>query len=112
METESPSARELGGSLGDLPAPSGSAATLATQFDLLSDPSRLQIIQALAAATAAGEMALPFSDLCGRTDIEDTGQFNYHLNRLRGTFVEKDGAGYSLTQAGIAVGRLLLETDE
>jgi len=73
------------------------ADTLGTHFDLLGDETRLGIIHALYCEQRAGSTPIAFSALCDRTGIEDTGQFNYHLTRLCGPFVEKVPEGYSLT---------------
>lgn len=44
--------------------------------------------------------ALTFSELMERADIEDSGRFNYHLDKLVGPFVKKDSDGYSLRLPG------------
>ena len=81
---------------------------LASHFDLLSDESRLEIIGALyLTGSHSPSDPLPFSDLFERTGLTDTGQFNYHLRRLRGPFVEKTEDGYYLTTSGATIGRLL-----
>lgn len=81
---------------------------LASHFDLLSDESRLEIIGALyRAGSHSPSDPIPFSDLFDRTGLTDTGQFNYHLRRLRGPFVEKTDDGYCLTTEGATIGRLL-----
>ena len=65
-------------------------------FSLLGDETRIGIIQAL---WDVGDGA-SFSELRDRADIADSGQFNYHLGKLVGTFVRRDGNGYELTYAG------------
>lgn len=65
-------------------------------FSLLSDDSRVRILQAL--WETDGPMA--FSELREATGIRDSAQFNYHLNELVGQFVRKSPDGYDLTQAG------------
>lgn len=93
-------------------ATADSPGTLASQFDLLSDESRLQIIGALyRTGSRSPTETLPFSAIFDRTGIADTGQFNYHLRRLRGQFVEKAADGYYLTPAGTVVGRMLDGSD-
>ena len=64
-------------------------------FALLSDETRIDILREL---RAAGETA--YSDLRQQVGLRDSGQFNYHLDRLTGQFVTKTDAGYALTQAG------------
>lgn len=90
----------------------GPSEALASRFDLLSDETRLRIIAALYRGTDGKDLdRLSFSELCDRTGIRDTGQFNYHLNRLRDAFVEKRPDGYALTPAGVAVGRMLVAAE-
>lgn len=65
-------------------------------FSLLSDDTRVEILQALWAA----EDPVPFSELREAVGIGDSGQFNYHLDKLIDRFVRKTSTGYALTQAG------------
>lgn len=65
-------------------------------FDLLGQEIRLSIVRELGAA----EEPLVFSDLYERADVEDTGQFNYHLGKLVDRFVADTEEGYRLTAAG------------
>ncbi|MDY6764887.1 MAG: helix-turn-helix domain-containing protein [Halobacteria archaeon] len=48
---------------------------------------------------------VPYSELLAATDIQDKGQFNYHLGKLTDIFVEKRTEGYLLTHAGREVVR-------
>ena len=66
-------------------------------FSLLGDDLRLEILQTL---WETDDRRLPFSELYDAVDVDDTGQFNYHLDKLVGQFVAKTGDGYRLTQAG------------
>lgn len=45
----------------------------------------------------AEDDAVPFSDLRELVGVRDSGQFNYHLDKLVGPFIEQTGEGYSLT---------------
>jgi hypothetical protein len=72
-------------------------------FELLSDDTRVRIVSELFAARGS----LRFSTLCDRVGVEDTGRFNYHLERLRGALVAKDGEGYVLTPTGESYAELL-----
>jgi DNA-binding transcriptional ArsR family regulator len=65
-------------------------------FAVLGDETRLGILRAL------GEAAEPlsFSTLRDRVGVADSGQFNYHLEKVVGHFVEKDDDGYVLGRAG------------
>jgi|APHM01.1.fsa_nt_gi hypothetical protein len=65
-------------------------------FDLLSDDTRVAILRAL----WTGACPMTFSELRGAVGVADSGQFNYHLNKLVGQFVSKGDAGYELTTAG------------
>lgn len=66
-------------------------------FSLLGNEIRIEIIQAL---WRAGNDRVSFSELRDRTGVADSGQFNYHLDRLAETFVHRDEDGYELTYAG------------
>ena len=65
-------------------------------FGLLSNELRIEILRALGRSPDAG---MSFSDLFDRVDVSDSGNFNYHLNELRGSLVRKDET-YELTYAG------------
>ena len=67
-------------------------------FALLGNETRIDIIRAL------GEMSdesLSFSALRDRVNVADSGQFNYHLKELVGSFIRRTDEGtYALTYAG------------
>jgi hypothetical protein len=65
-------------------------------FDLLASDLRFDILRALNETNRP----LAFSELYEAVDVQDSGQFNYHLEKLVGPFVNKSEAGYSLTVAG------------
>jgi len=73
-------------------------ATLAPDdaFELLGNETRVRILQTLGTA----DEPVPFSELHDRVGLRDSGQFNYHLNRLVGHFLQKTDAGYELRRAG------------
>lgn len=86
----------------------------AEAFAALSDPTRVEILRALAARHREhpGERAVRFSTLRKAVGVRDSGRFRYHLEKLRDAFVRKveregenaDGAsGYRLTYAGAEV---------
>ncbi|MFC7139462.1 hypothetical protein ACFQMA_06365 [Halosimplex aquaticum] len=79
-------------------------AAVSDTFTLLSNETRVRILAALA---DADEETVRFSDLRTRVDVTDSGQFNYHLDRLRGDLVAKTDDGYALTESGRAVASLL-----
>jgi len=65
-------------------------------FDVVGDETRLQILRALAAADGP----LAYSELFDRVDYDDSANFTYHLNKLRGHFVRKTEEGYVPRIAG------------
>lgn len=74
-------------------------------FSALGNETRLGILLALWDAhdplrTSPG---LSFSTLRERVGTRDSGQFNYHLEKLLGEFIRKTGAGYTLTGAGMRI---------
>lgn len=72
-------------------------------FALLADANRFDIIRVLAEAS---EETLPFTELRRRSNFEDSGQFNYHLDQLVGPFIRKTEDGYGLRHAALIVYRL------
>lgn len=74
-------------------------------FRLLSDETRVAILRAL---WDASDETLSFTALRERVGNPNSGQFNYHLGKLRDHFVTKRGDGYRLTQAGREVVRAVL----
>lgn len=68
-------------------------------FSVLSDATRIEILQALWEA----DRAVSFSELRETVGVADSGQFNYHLDRLTDQFVRKTDDGYALAAAGIRV---------
>lgn len=65
-------------------------------YSLLGNDTRVKILQRLG---EAGE-PLPFSDLREAVGTADSGQFNYHVDKLAGHFIQKTDDGYELRQAG------------
>jgi len=68
-------------------------------FTVLGDTTRLSILQELGHA----EGPLPFNELRERIGYDDSGNFQYHLNKLRGHFVRQTDEGYELRQPGVRV---------
>jgi len=78
----------------------------ATAFAALGDPIRVTVLEALADGRrdAPEEPGLAFSELRKRAGVRDSGRFRYHLEKLRGPFVEQaDDGRYRLTYAGSEV---------
>ena len=70
----------------------------ADAFALLGDETRLEIVRTLAEWAAAEPPT--FAELRRSVGVDDPGRFNYHLGRLRGHFLVKDGESYRTTYAG------------
>jgi hypothetical protein len=73
----------------------------ADAFNSLSDPVRVELLCELWLEGRHDTVA--FTELQDAVGVRDSGRFNYHLTRLVGQFIEKDGGGYRLTAAGLAV---------
>jgi|APHM01.1.fsa_nt_gi hypothetical protein len=65
-------------------------------FAVLGDEIRMGILRALGRA----DQAVSFSTLYDRVDVDDSSQFNYHLDRMVGHFVARTDDGYRLDSAG------------
>lgn len=82
-------------------------------FKLLGNDTRMAILEALwadfdvEAYILGSQDPMPFSTLRDAADVDDVGNFNYHLGQLEGQFVqavENDaGKGYSLSPLGYSV---------
>lgn len=78
-------------------------------FQLLSDSTRLEILQALWETYDPIDPApMRFADLRERVGIDDPGQLNYHLNKLTTHFVRRTEDGYELREEGKRILRVLL----
>ncbi|MDZ7702189.1 MAG: ArsR family transcriptional regulator [Halobacteriales archaeon] len=76
----------------------------ADAFALIGDEIRLSILEALWRL----ETPARFSDVRQAADVADSAHFNYHLGKLRGTFVRKADSGYELRTAGQRVVQAVL----
>lgn len=65
-------------------------------FALLGNGTRIEILHVLGDV----DEPLAFSTLYDEVDMNDSGQFNYHLEKLVGHFVRKTADGYTLTRMG------------
>ncbi|MFB9807964.1 winged helix-turn-helix domain-containing protein [Haladaptatus pallidirubidus] len=61
-------------------------------FQLLADETRLEILFAL---WNAPEWTATFTELKDAVGMRDSGQFQYHLNQLAGTFIRQVDDGYT-----------------
>ncbi|MEF8884798.1 MAG: helix-turn-helix domain-containing protein, partial [Haloarculaceae archaeon] len=69
-------------------------------FAALADDTRVDILRAL---WSDEDQRATFSELREAVGMRDSGQFNYHLDKLVGRFVRKTDDGYELTLAGLYV---------
>ena len=71
-------------------------------FEVLGHDLRMGILEALAEKRAEEPRnpGVSFSELRDRVGIADSGQFNYHLDKLTDQFVQETAAGYELDAAG------------
>jgi len=72
-------------------------------FGRVANETRFDILRALWAAHNDGEEPAGFSALRRRSGVDDSGQFNYHLDQLRPHFARSVDEGYELTYAGTRV---------
>lgn len=81
-------------------------------FAALGSELRINILYTLwKAHDPPGATALSFAQLRERTEMRDSGNFNYHLKKLVGTFIEQTEDGYELREAGqIAIRSVLAGT--
>ncbi|WP_255150149.1 DUF7351 domain-containing protein [Halorarius halobius] len=73
---------------------------LEAAFSLVANDIRFRIVQELWEARQAEALPMPFSELFDSVDVQDSGQFNYHLDKLVPRFVRNVEDGYELTFAG------------
>ncbi len=69
----------------------------ADAFGALADDTRVDVLRAL---WETDDQSASFSELREAVGMRDSGQFNYHLDKLAGQFVRKTDGGYELTHAG------------
>lgn len=90
------------GTVADDPADVDDADRL-DPFVLVADETRARIVETLGDARVqrGSRPVLSFSELRSRADLDiPSSQFNYHLQRLRGRFVEKVEGGYRMRVEG------------
>lgn len=73
-------------------------------FSLLSDGTRVEILREVWVSPEP----LSFSELRESVGTEDSGLFNYHLDKLTGHFIRRGEDGYVFRQAGKEVVRAVL----
>lgn len=78
-------------------------------FLLFADETRVRILKALGDAWVEdwpGRRS--YSEVMDAVEAEDSGRFNYHLDRLVGRFVSHDGESYKLNFPGLVAYRTVL----
>ena len=89
-----------------------------TLFELFGNETRRRIMTALWREfefhryVTESQDPIAFGDLRSLTGIRDSGNFNYHLNKLIGTLVDKNEEGYVLTPLGYKLMRSIDRLDE
>ncbi|WP_224271037.1 winged helix-turn-helix domain-containing protein [Haloprofundus salinisoli] len=87
----------------------GTATVRNEAFQLLSDKTRLKILQTLWEVHDPTDPApIRFSDLRERVDVDDPGRLNYHLKKLSTHFVHHSDGGYELREAGKRIIRVVI----
>jgi hypothetical protein len=80
-------------------------------ISILGEETRMEIIVQLGKAWDERhhqQQKLRFSELMEAVGLTDSGQFNYHLDKLVGTFVAKSDDGYWLPNPGMKLYRLIV----
>ncbi|ELY77209.1 DUF7351 domain-containing protein [Natrinema gari] len=82
-------------------------------FALLGHKIRLDILRAFferyspvdpdSRSDVREQRTLSYAELMAATDMEDSGKFNYHLDKLRGVYIEEIAEGYVPTASAIAL---------
>jgi len=87
----------------DRGATDDSEPTPTAVFELLADETRLDIVRELAAARQSNWQwsGASFAELRRAVGVTDAGNFSYHLEKLRGPLVVKDGDEYHLRNRGM-----------
>ncbi len=78
-------------------------------FKLLSDETRLELLEALWEGTDPVDSSpMRFTDLRERVSADDPGQIHYHLDKLTAHFVRHSEEGYALRESGKRIVRMLV----
>ncbi|MFB6235619.1 MAG: winged helix-turn-helix domain-containing protein [Halopenitus sp.] len=96
-----------------LESAAGAAGPHATEaFALLANETRLAILLALWELHEPGteDTSVSFSELYGRIDYDNPGNFSYHLEKLEGQFIRKrpDDERYELRKTGLELVRSVI----
>lgn len=78
-------------------------------FEVLGHETRVTILVALLTDwTESRTEPVSYAELMDRVGMEDSGKFNYHLDKLRGVYVRRVEAGYVPTAGAAALRRAVL----
>ncbi|WP_436911552.1 DUF7351 domain-containing protein [Halosimplex marinum] len=69
-------------------------------FELVAHETRFDILQSVWELTKSTDEAASFAAIRSEAGVRDSGQFNYHLDKLTPQFVRKAEGGYVVTHAG------------
>jgi hypothetical protein len=71
-------------------------------FSAVANETRFDILRAVwdLTKTDAGDASATFAAVRAEAGVQDSGQFNYHLQKLSPRFVRKTEEGYETTHAG------------
>jgi hypothetical protein len=87
--------------------PSERGAHVREAFQLLADETRLDIIEHL---RCAEDGPVSYAEIKSALGIQDSGRFNYHLDKLSGTFISKSEEGYALSFSANTLYQAILST--
>lgn len=87
--------------------PDSTLSQVQDAFQLLANETRLEILYAL---WTRPDWEATFTELKNAVGMGDSGQFQYHLNQLEGTFIQHTDDGYTHLAGGIALYRAMLGT--
>ena len=76
-------------------------------FGLIAHETRIDILRVLA-TTDRAERPVEFSEILDQIDGVRSAKFNYHLNELKGQFVERTDEGYDFRRPGRRVAQAIL----
>jgi DNA-binding transcriptional ArsR family regulator len=91
-------------------AAGGADPRAAEAFELLANETRLAILLALwdAYEPFVSSSGVTFSELRDRVGRPDSGQFNYHIGKLKGQLIRSTEEGYTLRPAGEKIIRAVI----
>ncbi|WP_255193818.1 DUF7351 domain-containing protein [Natronobeatus ordinarius] len=92
--------------MADEPNPEADTLSPPEAFALVGDEVRTAVLRIL--LERYEHQPLSFSELYEAADVDDSGRFNYHLQRLVGHFLERTDEGYRLRDPGRKLAHAIL----